>query len=84
MPIFGGSLGRVIPESDSLHQWSAAVDDTGDVTNDTFGSADLLALLQIVHKFAPGAEIVIAGSLIRSTNSDGTPAGISSTSGPAS
>ena len=58
---FGGSIGRVIPESDSLHQWSAAVDDSyGDVTNDNFGSADLLALLQIVYKFAPGAEIVIA------------------------
>ena len=70
---FGGSLGRVIPESDSLHQWSAAVDDSyGDVTNDNFGSADLLALLQIVYKFAPGAEIVIA-SPYTEYESDGTP-----------
>ena len=52
---FGGTIGRVIPEADKLHQWSAAVDDSyGDVVNDDFGTADLLALMQIVHKFCPG------------------------------
>lgn len=67
----GGAATRVIPEADKLHQWTGVV-------NESFGTSDLLALMQIVYKFAPKAEFVIA-SPFTEYSADGAPVGVSST-----
>lgn len=68
----GGAPTRVIPATNNLKQWPGVV-------NDTYGSSDLLALMQVVYRFAPGATFVIASPYTEYTDVGGNPIGVSST-----